>query len=99
MPSQAWENLSMSTSAGPAPPPLRLIRVARGMAQADLAAEVGVSLSSVSNLENGRRRPDDALRVRLADALGCPAGVVDGESSFSLMWSRGRVRIEGMADE
>lgn len=95
--SGAWENLSMPANSDHVLPPLRLIRVARGMAQADLAAEIGISLSSVSNIENGRKRPDEELRSRLAHALGCSANVVAGESDFALTWIRGRVRIEDVA--
>ena len=48
---------------------IELIRLARGMAQADLGEAVGVSQAMISNFENGRKPiPDDVL-TRIKSAL------------------------------
>ncbi len=56
-----------------APHLLRVIRVARGKAQADLASACGVSAAYLSNVENGRIALKADLAARLAAELGCPA--------------------------
>jgi transcriptional regulator with XRE-family HTH domain len=48
---------------------VRALRIARGIAQADLAASVGVSKSYLSHIEAGRRPIGGALLQRVADAL------------------------------
>ena len=45
-------------------------RQASGLSQADVAAAVGVRVSTVSEWENGRRSPTTASLVALADAYG-----------------------------
>lgn len=58
---------------------LRERRIALGLRQADLAAEVGVSASYLNLIEYNRRRISDALLARLAEALGQPvAAFQDG---------------------
>jgi transcriptional regulator with XRE-family HTH domain len=54
---------------------LKILRAARGMRQADLAAAAAVSREEVSHLERGRHRPQLATAERLADALGVPVTV------------------------
>jgi transcriptional regulator with XRE-family HTH domain len=49
---------------------IRALRTARGIAQADLAATVGVSKSYLSHIEAGRRLVSADLLRKLADALG-----------------------------
>jgi tetratricopeptide (TPR) repeat protein len=48
---------------------IRALRTARGIAQADLAATVGVSKSYLSHIEAGRRPITPALLSKLAEAL------------------------------
>ena len=48
---------------------VRALRTARAVAQADLAASVGVSKSYLSHIEAGRRPVSNDLLARLADAL------------------------------
>ena len=48
---------------------VRALRTARAVAQADLAASVGVSKSYLSHIEAGRRPVSNDLLTRLADAL------------------------------
>jgi transcriptional regulator with XRE-family HTH domain len=48
---------------------VRALRTARGVAQADLAASVGVSKSYLSHIEAGRRPVSNDLLTRLANAL------------------------------
>lgn len=50
---------------------LRQLRTERGMTQARLAAELGVSPSAVGMYEQGRRQPDGALLARMAAVLRC----------------------------
>ena len=48
---------------------VRALRTARAVAQADLAASVGVSKSYLSHIEAGRRPVSNDLLLRLAEAL------------------------------
>jgi transcriptional regulator with XRE-family HTH domain len=48
---------------------IRALRTARGIAQADLAASVGVSKSYLSHIEAGRRQVSSALLHQIAEAL------------------------------
>ncbi len=49
---------------------VRALRTARGVAQADLAATLGVSKSYLSHIEAGRRPLPGPMRQRVAEALG-----------------------------
>ncbi|WP_067798118.1 helix-turn-helix domain-containing protein [Actinomadura formosensis] len=51
-------------------PRLRAIRRQRGTTLADVAAETGISVSTLSRLEAGRRRPTLELLLPLAQAYG-----------------------------
>lgn len=51
--------------------PVRFMRVARGIAQADLAIACGISASLLSDIERGRSRPSDEVFAKLASALEC----------------------------
>ncbi|WP_433281716.1 helix-turn-helix domain-containing protein [Pseudonocardia xinjiangensis] len=53
-------------------PRLRALRRRRGVTQADLAATTGISESTLSRLESGRRRPNLELLLPLARAHGVP---------------------------
>ena len=48
---------------------LRVLRVLRGMAQADLASESGMSPATLSNIETGRVKITPETRCRLASAF------------------------------
>ena len=51
--------------------PLKVLRVARGWRQVDLAAVAGVANTTVCRLERGRERPQRATARALAAALDC----------------------------
>ena len=53
-------------------PRLRQLRSRRGVTLADLSAETGVSVSTLSRLESGQRRPALELLLPLARAHGVP---------------------------
>jgi transcriptional regulator with XRE-family HTH domain len=50
-------------------PALRAIREAIGISQSQLAGDVGISASYLTNLEAGRKQPSPELARRLADRL------------------------------
>jgi transcriptional regulator with XRE-family HTH domain len=53
-------------------PRLRALRVARDVTLAELSAETGISVSTLSRLESGQRRPALELLLPLAQAHGVP---------------------------
>jgi transcriptional regulator with XRE-family HTH domain len=53
-------------------PRLRALRQRRGTTLADLSAATGISVSTLSRLESGRRRPNLELLLPLAEAHGVP---------------------------
>ena len=53
-------------------PRLRALRVKRDVTLADLSAATGISVSTLSRLESGRRRPNLELLLPLARAHGVP---------------------------
>ena len=53
-------------------PRLRSLRRARAVTLAQLAEETGISLSTLSRLESGRRKPTLELLLPLAKAYGVP---------------------------
>ncbi len=53
-------------------PRLRALRQRRGATLADLSAATGISVSTLSRLESGRRRPNLELLLPLAEAHGVP---------------------------
>ncbi len=57
---------------------IRLLRVARGLAQADLAAACGVSAGTMSNIESGRAPVSRKRRTQLARALRCRPQALSG---------------------
>lgn len=50
---------------------LKIIRRQSTLRQEDLAKELGISLSSFSRYETGKRIPDANLLVKMAKILGC----------------------------
>ena len=53
-------------------PRLRALRQRRGITLADLSTATGISVSTLSRLESGRRRPNLELLLPLAEAHGVP---------------------------
>lgn len=75
---------------------LRRLRVARGISQATLAAELDVSAPSVSGWEKGRARPKPDRMTALASLLGVPVTqlLVDvAAEPFEDLIHQGRERI------
>ena len=58
---------------------IQATRLAAGMTQEQLAAEVGVSRQTVAKWESGETSPDLGHAADLADALGC---TIDSLASF-----------------
>lgn len=52
---------------------LKRLRIAKGLSQADIAAELGVSGPAISGWESGRARPKHDRLAPLATLLGVPA--------------------------
>lgn len=73
-------NDDLDTMLGGVAPRLRELRLRRGYTLADLAAETGISTSTLSRLESGLRRPTLELLIRIAatyranldDLVGAP---------------------------
>lgn len=80
------------------PRTLPILRAARGLAQAELAGECGVSPATLSNIELGRREPSRELLERIARALACPTQVVAG-GDFLLIARAGKTEIRVGADD
>jgi len=51
-------------------PPLKLIRKHRGLSQDDLAAQVGVSKTMISHMENGHKQGSARTLINIARVLG-----------------------------
>lgn len=65
-------------SLGPA---LRSLRQASGRTVASVAADAGLSVPYIANLENGRGNPTTGALTRLADTLGTELHISFGESA------------------
>lgn len=51
---------------------LKRIRKEKGISQGDIVRKLGMTKSSVSNIENGKTNPTLATIAKLAKALGVP---------------------------
>lgn len=75
---------------------LKRLRIAKGLSQARVAAELGVSGPAISGWESGRARPKHDRLAALAALLGVPAGQLlvdlDTDPSEELI-SQGREKI------
>lgn len=49
---------------------LKELREGKGMSQTELAAQVGLKQTTISQYEKGSRKPDLAKAKKLSDALG-----------------------------
>lgn len=68
---------------------LRETRMRKGLTQTDLAAKVGVTQSSISQWENGRKRPSARSVSKLASILGLPEESLDeSKSDGQEVWYR-----------
>jgi transcriptional regulator with XRE-family HTH domain len=55
---------------------IRIERLARGMSQADLAEQIGVTFQQVQKYEKGRNRVGSGRLARVAEALGLPVAAL-----------------------
>lgn len=60
---------------------VRKARTAKGMTQEQLAFEVGMERSYISDLERGRRNPTVRALGKLAEALGVEPGALVAKDS------------------
>lgn len=67
---------------------IKQCRLQIGKSQAELAADMGVSLNSINRFEKGHREPDVAFLIRLAEFCGC-----------DLAWLLGVSETEGGASK
>jgi transcriptional regulator with XRE-family HTH domain len=59
---------------------LRVLREERLLTQKDLAVKTGLTVATISRLENGQRRPRFTTLRKLAEALGVtPQVLVNGD--------------------
>lgn len=65
-------NASTDEVLGAVGPRLKALRVQRNVTLTDLSAETGISVSTLSRLESGQRRPNLELLLPLARAYGVP---------------------------
>ena len=72
-------------------PRLKHLRQRRGITLADLAAETGISVSTLSRLESGQRRPTLELLLPLARAHGEHVHV-GAVAVGGLAWANARYR-------
>lgn len=54
------------------------LRKSRGLLQQQLADRAGVSMQTISNLENGRHVPDTSTLLKIAEALDVSLGDLIG---------------------
>jgi transcriptional regulator with XRE-family HTH domain len=79
---EPMDDESLESSLTRIGPQLKAARERRGVTLTDLSATTGISVSTLSRLENGRRRPNlelllpvaQALRTSLDDIVGIPLG-------------------------
>ena len=72
----------------PARKTVRQLREDRGLTQFDLAAQSGVSLSTVVNIEAGRQEPRVSLAEKIATALGVSVADIAWPSADELSRKR-----------
>lgn len=67
-------------------------RLARGLAQAEVARQVGISPSALSQIERGVRGPSGDTLVRLWEVLGVPFGPTTDTAPYRIARRSGRKR-------
>lgn len=60
------------------------LRISKRMSLQELANASGISMSYISQIENGRHNPSDAVVNKLAIALKCPPGEIVGDQNTGL---------------
>ena len=76
---------------------IRELRKRAGMTQAELAAKIGVTASTVGMYEQGRREPDSAKLVELCNIFGVSVDHLLGNSSIED--TSGSVEVSEVFDE
>lgn len=71
---------------------LRGQRLARGLAQAEVARRVGITPSALSQVERGVRGPSGDTLLRLWDVLGVPFGEPQARAGYAVERRSGRER-------
>lgn len=66
-----------------AEPAVRLLRERYGLSQAKFAALMGISVATLRNWEQGRRRPEGSAKVLLRVVAKHPEAVLEGAASGS----------------
>lgn len=56
---------------------IKELRERKGILQQSLAAETGVSVQSMSNIERGKQRPSEQNLEKIANKLGIPKEVIE----------------------
>lgn len=81
---------------------IALLRRQRGMSQKELAARLGVSPSAVGMYEQGRREPDCAGLLRLAEIFGVSVDLLLGGAAapedaraVRPLWDAARALLDG----
>ena len=59
---------------------LKIIREQHGKLQKDVAADIGIGLSTFSQYETGKREPDNKTLIKLADYFGCSTDYLLGRT-------------------
>lgn len=76
---------------------VRLLRTARGLSQADLAAACGISGGTLSNLERGHSQPTAGVLADLAAALGTSVEALTGDAVTIAVTTTDTTNDEGSA--
>jgi putative transcriptional regulator len=66
-----------------AEPDVRLLRARHGLTQAKFAALMGISVATLRNWEQGRRRPEGSAKVLLRVVARHPEVVLESAAGFS----------------
>jgi len=70
LPEAVWEGIETGSN------PVRVLRKHRGLTQADLAKQAGITQAFLSEIENGRKVGTTETLKSLAKALAVPLGVL-----------------------
>lgn len=63
---------------------IRIARKAKGLTMKELGARVGVAESTISQYENGKRQPNNATLLKLAEELSTTVDYLLGEENSGL---------------